>query len=68
MRPKTIIVLVLLVLFLVVLFQNTQVVTLRLLFWEISMSQILLTSFTLLIGFVSGYIVNKMFGSSRKNT
>ena len=60
MKPKMIAALVLLGLFLIVLFQNTQVVVLRLLFWEISMSQILLTFLTVLIGFVAGYLVAKM--------
>ncbi len=68
MKPKTVIVLALFVLFLVVLFQNTQVVTLRLLFWEISMSQILLTSLTMLIGSVSGYIVAEVLGARRRET
>ena len=60
MKPKRIAALVLLGLFLIVLFQNTQVVVLRLLFWEISMSQILLTFLTALIWFVAGYLVAKM--------
>jgi uncharacterized integral membrane protein len=60
MKPKMIAALVLLGLFLIVLFQNTQVVVLRLLFWEISMSQILLTFLTALIWFVAGYLVAKM--------
>ena len=68
MKPKTIVALVLLVLFLIALFQNTQVVTLRLFFWELSMPQILLTSLTVLIGFVSGYIVAKVFSARRRET
>ncbi len=60
MKPKMIAALVLLGLFLIVLFQNTQVVVLRLLFWEVSMSQILLTFLTALIWFVAGYFVAKM--------
>jgi uncharacterized integral membrane protein len=38
MRPKLIIVLVLIALFLIILIQNTQVVTLRLFFWKVGMS------------------------------
>ncbi len=67
-KPKIIIALVFIAILLVILIQNTQVVTLQLLFWEISMSQILLTSFTLLIGLVSGYIVAKVLGTRRRNT
>jgi putative membrane protein len=57
MKPKTIIILVLLLLSLVILVQNTQVVTLRVLFWHMSMSRILLIPLLLLIGFVIGYLV-----------
>ena len=67
-KSKIIIALVFIAILLVILIQNTQVVTLQLLFWEISMSQILLTSFTLLIGLVSGYIVAKVLGTRRRNT
>ncbi|MFQ5904005.1 MAG: lipopolysaccharide assembly protein LapA domain-containing protein [Candidatus Binatia bacterium] len=68
MKPKIIIAVVFIAILLIILFQNTQVVTLRLLFWEISMSQILLTSLTLLIGLVSGYIVAKVLGARQRNT
>lgn len=68
MTPKMIAVMVLLVLFLIILFQNTDVVTLRLLFWKISMSQILFTFLTVLIGFVAGYLVAKMTPGRRRGT
>ena len=64
-RPKTIIVLALVVLCLIVLVQNTRVVDLRLLFWKTSMSQIVLMTLAILIGFVLGYIVTKT--KKRKN-
>lgn len=47
------------VLLLIVLSQNAQVVTLRFLLWKFSASQIILTLFTLLIGFAVGFIVAK---------
>jgi len=62
MRPKWIVSLVVFVLFLIFLLQNTQVVTLRLYFWSISMSQIILIPVTLILGFVAGYIVAKITG------
>jgi uncharacterized integral membrane protein len=68
MTPKMIAVLVLLGLFLIILFQNTQVVTLRLLFWKISMSQILFTFVTVLIGFVAGYLVAQIARGRRRGT
>lgn len=64
MKPKIISLLVLIILFLVFLVQNTQVVTLRLYFWKISMSQIILIPLVLILGFALGYGVAKMVGKS----
>ena len=60
MKPKLIAGFVVVILFLVFLLQNTQVVTLRLYFWSISMSQIILIPLTLFLGFVAGYVVAKI--------
>lgn len=68
MKPKMIVVVVLLVLFLIILFQNTDVVTLRLLFWRISMSQILYTFLIVLIGFIAGYLVAQIGRGRRRGT
>jgi len=59
MKPKIIVLLVLAVLFIIILIQNTYVVTIRLFFWKIGMSQIILIPLTMLIGLVIGYIVAK---------
>ncbi|MCJ7593487.1 MAG: LapA family protein [Desulfobacterales bacterium] len=59
-NPKFIAGLVLAILFLIFLFQNTQVVTLRLYFWKISMSQIILIPLVLVLGFIIGYVVAKV--------
>lgn len=67
MKPKVISVLVLIILFLVFLIQNTQVVTLRLYFWKISMSQIILIPLVLILGFALGYGVAKMAGKNRSS-
>ena len=66
MRPKFIAVLVLIALFLIILIQNTQVVTLRLFFWKVGMSQIILIPLTMAIGFVVGFVVSKVTGNQRK--
>lgn len=51
----------------ILLLQNTQVVTVRLFFWKVSMSQIILISLTLLIGFVIGFIFTTVLSKrSRK--
>jgi uncharacterized integral membrane protein len=66
MKAKTIVILVLIALFVIILIQNTQVVTLRLFFWKIGMSQIILIPLTIVIGLVIGFIVAKVIGNHRK--
>ena len=63
-HAKFIIALVLVVLVVILLFQNTQVVTLRIYFWEISMSQIILIPLVLVIGFLAGYGTARFTGKS----
>ena len=57
MSFKGVIILVLVALCLVVFFQNTEVVTFRLFFWELSMSRIVMLLFTLIVGIIIGYII-----------
>ncbi|UCE07331.1 MAG: LapA family protein [bacterium] len=59
MKFKTIVALILIALFLILLIQNIQVVTLRFLFWEITMSRIIFIPLILVIGFILGYIFAK---------
>jgi len=66
MKARTIALLVLIALFVIILIQNTQVVTLRLFFWKIGMSQIILIPLTMIIGFVVGFIVAKVTGNRDK--
>jgi uncharacterized integral membrane protein len=66
MKAKTIIILIIAALFLIILLQNTQVVTLRLYFWQLTMSRIILLVVTLLVGFVVGYIIAKLSGRRGK--
>jgi len=49
----------------IILIQNHQIVTYRIFFWTISMSQIILLPLALIVGFVIGYIVAKM-GKGKK--
>jgi putative membrane protein len=65
-NPKFITAAVLVVLFLILLIQNTQAVSLKIYFWEMSMPQIILITVVLLIGFIAGYVVATMTGKSRK--
>ena len=63
---KAIIIAMAVLLVLIIFFQNTGVVTFRLFFWSVSMSQILLLPLIFLIGFVVGFAVNLIL--SRKKT
>ena len=68
MSFKGVIILVLVVLCLVVFFQNTEVVTFRLFFWELSMSRIILLLFTLIAGIVIGYVIATLRGGKRRGS
>ena len=57
---------ILIVLFLLVVVQNTQVVEFQFLFWKIGMSRIIVISFMMLIGFVIGYLVARMEKDTKK--
>lgn len=60
MNAKLIFVLVLAVVAGIVIAQNTEVVTFRLLFWQLSMSQIVLLLLAMLLGFLMGFFLAKM--------
>lgn len=60
MKPKTIIAIVLAVLALVIVVQNTQIVTVQFFFWRLYMSRIILILIMLVIGVVIGYSIGKI--------
>ncbi len=57
MKVKVILVLALIALLAVLCLQNTEVVTYRLFFWTVSLSQMILVPFVAALGFLAGYIV-----------
>lgn len=57
MRPKLIAGAVLVLLVLIFVFQNTDVVDLRFLFWTVSMSRVLLAMLFLIVGLILGWIL-----------
>ena len=59
LQPKQIVFLIVVILFLILLLQNTHVVMLHFLFWKFGMSQIILIPLILLLGFVMGFFVGK---------
>jgi uncharacterized integral membrane protein len=65
-KPKTILWFVIVVLILIIFFQNTQVVSFRIFFWKISMSQIILIPLAMIIGLVLGYVIGKLTGNRHK--
>ncbi len=64
-RPKVIAYSLVVLLLLIVIFQNTGVVTLRLLFWRISMSLALVLPLILLTGFGMGFVAAKLTGGGK---
>ena len=66
MNIKNIVLVVVIGLFLIILAQNVQVVTLRLLFWQIVISQVILVPLAMAIGFALGCIVAWAATSKRK--
>lgn len=67
MKIKYIALIVLVVLALIILFQNSKVIEIRLLFWRIEMSQIILVLLTLAVGFLLGIVVSKLTGTRSKS-
>jgi len=65
MKAKVIALLIPGFLFFIILLQNTQVVSMRFLFWQLSMSRIILFPLILLIGFVVGFFVGRASSNSR---
>ncbi len=59
MKAKVIIGCIIGALLLILLVQNTEVVSLRFLFWELSMSRIILLPLVMLSGVVIGFVLGK---------
>jgi uncharacterized integral membrane protein len=67
MKTKIILVLVLIIMAVIILIQNHQVITFRIFFWRISMSQVILLPLALVVGFLIGYLLAKLGKSNKKN-
>lgn len=65
---KQILMVVAILLALVIVLQNTQVVTFRFLFWSFSMSQILLIPLAMLIGFVIGLLTYSLIARKKRRS
>ena len=58
MKIKTIIILLLLLVFTIILFQNLEVVSIQLLFWNFEMPRVILFPLTLLLGVFIGFLLS----------
>lgn len=59
MKPKIIVSFIVAALLLVILAQNTQVVSVKLLFWNISMSRAILVFLNLVVGVIIGFFIGR---------
>jgi len=59
-RPKIIVAGVLALLLLILVIQNTEVVTVTLLFWNFEMSRVILILLATMTGFICGYLVARL--------
>ncbi len=64
-NTKLVITIVLLILAAVIIFQNTDLVNLKMLFWSFQASLIILLILVLIIGIIIGYILPKIIGTSK---
>jgi len=59
MRVRTVAILVLLLLSLVVIVQNTEPVSVRILFWDLVMSRIILLGLSIAVGVIIGFLLGR---------
>lgn len=57
MKIKHVAILILVVLGAILLLQNSQVVTIKLFLWEVSMSRIIMFPLLMLVGFILGFLM-----------
>ncbi len=67
MKLKMTAILVLAILLIVIVVQNSNVAEVHLLFWKISMSMIILIFFVALIGFALGYLAHHFLKGAKKD-
>jgi uncharacterized integral membrane protein len=65
LKPKLIVFLIVAVIAIIVLAQNTQEIVLYFLFWSARTTQIFLILIMLIFGFVMGFIVGKLTGRKK---
>ena len=58
-RVRTVVILALALLALVVIVQNTEVVSVRILFWDLAMSRIVLLALSVAVGVIIGFLLGR---------
>ncbi len=66
MRARTVVIIVLVMLTLTLVAQNTEVVTFQLFFWPLTMSRVILLAGALLVGVLIGFLLGRPW--RRRNT
>jgi uncharacterized integral membrane protein len=67
MRARSVVIIVLLMLSLTLVAQNTQVVSFRLWFWDLTMSRVLLLAGSLAVGVVIGLLLGRPWRRKKKD-
>lgn len=65
MKAKKIIILILIIIFAIIVFQNRSVVELQLLFWKIEMSRIIFYTVNLVLGMIIGAVITSLIYSRK---
>ncbi len=66
MKPKSIIISILVALLVILFAQNTQIVDVQFLFWSITMSRIILLAIVIFISFLLGYFTHIILSKRKK--
>ncbi len=61
-NPKILLIIVILSLFVIVTLQNTEIARFKILFWTVDMSRIIFIYLSVIVGFITGYIIAKITG------
>lgn len=61
-NAKILLIIIILSLFLIVTLQNTEIATFKILFWTADMSRIIFIYLSVIVGFITGYIIAKITG------
>lgn len=65
-KPKVFVTVLLSLMVIILILQNTEVVAIRVFFWEFEMSRVILMLLTTMAGFVCGYLVAKILEQNRR--